>query len=335
MVARSFCLAVAAATLLSCGRPGSTAAVREVRVVLPVDAITWHPIRLAQILGYASEEGLAIKISEVAGLSKGMEALLGGSADVTPGGLAQAIQVAPQGRVVPCFLILYSRPAIALAVAPRLTENIRSIGDLRGRRVGVTSPGSGSHQFLNFLLASHGLSAGDVSVASVGTGATSMAALEHGNVEAAVLVASGITTFERRYPKAALLADTRTEEGSKQIFGVAAVPISGLDAREEWLRSNPETARRFVRAVKKAMEWMANHSPEEVRATIPEASRMPDSEADLDAIRQIQGTMSRDGIMPPGAPEIIRKFVAVSDERVRNAQLDLARLYTNEFVTGN
>jgi NitT/TauT family transport system substrate-binding protein len=90
-----------------------------------------------------------------------------------------------------------------------------------------------------------------------------------------------------------------------------------------------------VRAVKKGVEWMANHSAEDVRATIPEASRMPDAEADLEAIRQAQRTMSRDGIMPPDTPELIRKYLAVSDERVRNAHLDLSRLYTNEFARGN
>jgi NitT/TauT family transport system substrate-binding protein len=82
------------------------------------------------------------------------------------------------------------------------------------------------------------------------------------------------------------------------------------------------------------MEWMATHSADEVRASIPEALRMPDAEADLEAIRQVQQTMSRDGIMPPDGPETIRKYVAVSDERVRNAHLDLSTLYTNEFAMG-
>jgi NitT/TauT family transport system substrate-binding protein len=111
--------------------------------------------------------------------------------------------------------------------------------------------------------------------------------------------------------------------------------MSALDAREDWLRANPETARHFVRAVKRGMEWMASHSPEEVRAMIPEASRMPDAEADLTAIRQVQQTMSPDRSMPPEVPEIIRKYLAVSDENVHNANIDLSKLYTNEFVKGN
>ena len=100
-----------------------------VRVALSVDAITWIPIRLAQTLGYGSEEGIAIETSDLAGLSKGMEALLGGSVEVSAGGLSQAIQVAARGQSVRCFLSLYSRPTEALAVAPSMAGKIRSIGD--------------------------------------------------------------------------------------------------------------------------------------------------------------------------------------------------------------
>jgi hypothetical protein len=45
-----------------------------------------------------------------------------------------------------------------------------------------------------------------------------------------VLVANGINAFERRYPKAALPADLRTEEETRQVFGVTNVAISALDA---------------------------------------------------------------------------------------------------------
>ena len=80
------------------------------------------------------------------------------------------------------------------------------------------------------------------------------------------------------------------------------------------------------------MRWVASRSPEEVRTTIPDEKRMPDAEADLEAIRQLQRTLSPDGMVPPAGAEAILKFVAVSDERVRNAHLDVLKTYTNEFT---
>ena len=223
---------------------------------------------------------------------------------------------------------------MVLAVAPSMADKVRTIRDLKSRPVGVGSPGSVMHLFLNFLLVSHGLSPTDVGVVTIGTGATSIAAIERGTVAAAVLVGAGTTTFARRYPKAELLADLRTREGMHQVFGLSTVPMGGgLNARDEWLQKNHETARGFVRAVKKATQWITHHSPEEIRATIPEASRMPDAEADLEAIRLLQRNLSPDGIIPPEAPEAVRRFLAVSDEKVRNARLDLSTLYTNEFAS--
>lgn len=324
---------LASTTLLCCGCRGSGPVKHEVRVALSADAITWLPVRLAQSLGYAEGEGVVISTSDFVG-SKGMEALLGESVDVGAGTLLQAMQVAVQGRSIRCFLTLTSRPTMVLAVAPSMADKVRTIGDLKSRAVGVGSPGSVMHLFLNFLLASHGLSPADVGVVTVGTGATSIAALERGKVAAAVLVGAGTTTFVRRYPNSELLADLRTAEGTHRVFGVSPVPLGGgLSARDEWLRKNHETATGFVRAVKKAMQWIRTHSPEEIRATIPEAPRMSDPEADLEAIRLLQHNLSPDGTVPPEAPEAVRKFLAVSDERFRNAHLDLSTIYTNEFAS--
>jgi hypothetical protein len=80
------------------------------------------------------------------------------------------------------------------------------------------------------------------------------------------------------------------------------------------------------------MQWIETHSPEEVRATIPETLRMPDVDADLKSIRLFQQTMTPDGISP-GDPEIVRKFLAVSDERVRESHLDLSKICTKEFAS--
>ncbi len=184
------------------------------------------------------------------------------------------------------------------------------------------------------MLSKHHLSQDDVSVVSIGTGASSLSALERGKVDAAMLVGSALTTFERRNPGAVLLADSRTAEGTRKVFGSDTFPNTVILAQDSWLKANPDTARRFARSVLKAMGWMHTHSAEEVRAQMSESERMPDAEADLQAIRQAQQTLSPDGVMPDPAPELMRKFVAVSSEKVATANIELANIYTNEFVIG-
>ena len=99
---------------------GVDPAVRDVRIALSRDSIAWLPIYVAQSLGYYQDEGLTISISDVAGLSKGMEALLGGSVDVAGfDGDTLLVQVAAEGRPVRTFLSFYTRPSLALVVAPQ------------------------------------------------------------------------------------------------------------------------------------------------------------------------------------------------------------------------
>lgn len=301
------------------------------RVALPRDGITWLPIRLAQTLGYFGEQNINVSFSDSAG--KGIEALLGGSVDIATGALSSAIQVATEGREVSVFMILYTRPAVALGVAPAMAGKIKRVVDLRKHNVGIAAPGSPIHQQLNFVLFNNGVAPNEVSVVSIGTGPSSLAALERGKVDAAILVGSAISTFERRNPDALLLQDSRSADGARKMFGSDIFPTSSLMAQSSWLKANSGTARRFAASVLRAMGWMRTHTAEDVRAKMSESERLPDVQADLQAIRQAQRTLSPDGVIPDSAPDQMRKFIAVSSEKVRSADIDLAKVYTNEFVT--
>lgn len=261
-------------------------------MALSRDAITWLPVHLAQKLGYYQQEGFSLAVSDVAGLSKSMEALLGGSVDVAGATPILVLQVALEGRPVQSFLTLYSVPYGALVVAPAASGTIHTIADLKGHRVGVSSPGSPSQLFLNYSLVSHGLSPDDVSTVSIGAAAQSVAAVEHGQVDAAEVVANAITMLHRRHPDMRFLADTRTPEGTQAMFGSPAFPSTSLVANKPWLKANAEPARRLVRATQKAMQWMREHSAEEIRAEMTDTQRMPDADADLEAIRGAQRTLS-------------------------------------------
>ena len=122
--ASTVCILVAAvAAFANCAR--SSDAPTEVRIALPRDGINWLPVLIAQAHGYDREEGLTLRVSDVAGMSKGMEALLGGSVDVAASNLGQVIQVAAEGADVRCFMSLSRRMVAVLAVAPSETGTIR------------------------------------------------------------------------------------------------------------------------------------------------------------------------------------------------------------------
>jgi len=329
---RRLLLLLSTIALLSCDRPQFGASIRKIRLAIHREPIAFLPVRVAETLGYYEAEGIAVDISEVAGGSKALEALVGGSVDVAAASMADVMLVAAEGRDIRGFLVLYTRPSAVLAIAPARSTTIRTVRDLKGRTVGVSAPGSWSHQFLNFVLVTNGLSPQDVSTVSVGMSASSLAALEHGTVDAAVLLASASAAFAERHAGSTFMVDTRTLAGVRQVFGAATFPSLGLVAHDNWLRANTDTAQRLVRAVKRGMDWVRDHPAEQVRAMIPEASRMTDG-ADLQSICQIQQGLSTDGRMPPDSPELIQRFVAVSNAKVGATHIDAAKIYTNEFAS--
>jgi sulfonate transport system substrate-binding protein len=328
-----FLVALTMGALVGCTLSGAPPSEPQVRVAVSSDAITLLPVHLAQTLGFYRQEGLAVTLTEVKSASKTLDALQDGSVHVALG-TTVPIQTAAEGRSIQGFLVIYSRINNVLVVSPAASGEVHRIADLKGRRIGVSNLGSGSQIFLNYLLAVNGMRAADVSAIAIGVGAPSLAAMEHGEVDAALLVGGAINTLLRAHPDLTILADTRTAEGSQRVFGPASFPGSLLVAEESWLKANPDIARRFVRAVKRGMQWMGEHSPEEVRANMREDQRMPDTDADLQTIRDFQHMLSPDGAIQQGSPEIMYRVLATSLEDVRSAHVDLSKAYTNEYLTG-
>ena len=326
------CAVLTGSVLAGCTGRDDDPSLRDIHLALSRDGIAWLPIYSAQSLGYYKDERLTVSISDVAGLSKGMEALLGGSVEVAGSTPTLTVQVAAEGRPVRTFLSFYTRPSMALVVAPRAGADIRSISDLRGRHVGVSSPGSPSHLMVNYALVSNGVAPDQVSTVPIAAGAASIAALEHGQVDAAALVGSAITVMEQRYPDLRMLVDLRTAEGAEKAFGSSTFPSGTLDATAEWLKNNDEAAHRFVRATLKGMQWLRSHSPEDARAHIPEALRSIDASSDVAAIRVAQRNLSLDGATAADGFEFARRVVAVANEKVRSTPSGLSNLFTNEFV---
>jgi NitT/TauT family transport system substrate-binding protein len=328
-----FLLALMSCALAVSTSAGTPPAKLAVRVAVSSDAITLLPVQLAQTLGFYDQQGLDVTLTEIRSLTRSLDALHDGSVEVALGTTAP-IQMAAEGRSIQGFLVIYSRISTALIVAPAASAEVHRIADLKGRRIGVSNLGSGSQLFLNYLLAVQGMQPAEVATSAIGVGTASLDAIEQGKVDAAIVVGGAINVLLRAHPGLNILADTRTAEGAQRVFGKASFPGSLLIAEESWLKANPDTARRFVRAVKQGMQWMGEHPAEEIRGRMREDQRMPDADADLQTIRDAQQTLSTDGAIQNGSPELMYQVLATSLENVRTSPIDLSKAYTNEYLPG-
>ncbi|MCZ2151554.1 MAG: ABC transporter substrate-binding protein [Bryobacterales bacterium] len=303
------------AALLALLASGGCGAGRQESIRLGIAAqqsVSQIPVYLAAQLGLYRKNGLRVELAEFPGASKGMEALLGGSVDVLSGYYTQALAVRAKGRHVDVFLGYYDSLLVALAVAPAAAGRVRRIEDLRGAKVGVTTPGSATHQFVDFLLRRHGLAPSEVKAVAIGTAARGAAAMERGMVDAGVVTDFTIRYLERRFGKLRLLADTRTREGVLEAHGVSAFPGAVLMADSSWIDSHPDEARRLARAVWEAVLWMRAHSVEEIVAKMPASHYGQDREAYYDAVRLAVPMLSNGATISAASHQAAVEFLGAS-----------------------
>ena len=330
---RRACLdAIAVAfVLMGCGR--NPASIRL--AVGGQAALRFFPVYLARELGLFEQQGVQVTISDLSGSAKAMQALMGGSADVAAGFYDQTIQMAGEGRRVRAFVTLTRYLGFVAAAAPGSKRRISRIEDLRGAVVGVAAPGSSGHLLLNYLLVSRGLTPSDSSVFSIGTGASAVAAMQRGTVDAGVIGDLVLEPLLREKPDLTVLADTRSEAGLRQTFGVGTYPGSVLYASGEWLDRHREAAGKLARAVKSALRWAQEHPPEQTLEKLQSVYQVEDRSILLDALRSTIGILSPDGVMSADGPEAVKKVLSASLEKVRNGNIDTASTYTNEFFMGH
>ncbi len=137
--------------------------------------------------------------------------MLGGSADVVSGYFDHCVNLAAKKQELQSFVVYDRYPGLVLVVSPKHTGKITSIKDLAGKKVGVSAPGSSTDFFLKYQLKKNGLDPAGTAVIGVGLGATAVAAMEQGQIEAAVMLDPAVTVLQgepqrphdsQRYPHA-------------------------------------------------------------------------------------------------------------------------------------
>ena len=290
------------------------------------------PTTLAQDLGFYKEEGLDVELQDFEGGAKALQAVVGGSADVVSGFYDHTIQMAAEKREFIAFVNMLRYPGLVLVTSPQASGRVTAMSALEGGIVGVTTPGSSSHMFLTYLLTRHGVPVDSVSVTAIGGGASAIAAVERGRVDAAWMADPSFTLIRKRSPEVRVLADLRDERGTQEAFGTPHYPSAVLYAEGSWFRNNRDTAARLARAIVRTLQWMRDHSAEQIAEQTPPALRGEDTALYVEALNNSRGMFSIDGLMSPEGAAAVREVLAAANDKVRAATVDLSRTYTNELV---
>ena len=216
---------------------------KKVRVSIPGANVTYLPFYAAKDKGYYKEEGIDIEfILMPANLAS--TAVLTGDIDYN-GAVTGVIAAAVRGQPIKAVIFTMRSPVQGLMAKP----DIKDLQQLKGRKIGVSSPGSTTDLSTRHILRRQGFEFGrDYSIVYIATEPGRLAALETGVLDAAMLsVPENIIARQRGFNELALSAD------------FMEFPQNGFGASNKKIKENPEEITRMVRATLRGLVFVSDN----------------------------------------------------------------------------
>jgi NitT/TauT family transport system substrate-binding protein len=293
-------------------------------------ALYYLPLVLTERLNYFKDEGLNVRISDFPGGTRSLEAVVGGSADVVAGAYEHTINMQSRRQNFQAFVLAGAAPQITVAISSKLADRYKSPKDLKGLKIGVTAPGSSTHFMVLYMMTQAGLKPDDASFIGTGSGNTVVAAVKRGEVDA-ISNADPMINILDRDGAVKIVADTRTLEGTKAVYG-GPYPAAVLYASTAYIEKNPNTVQALVSAFVRGLKWVQSHSPEEIAKVMPEEYALGDKAIFIQSIKTNMPAYSPDGRFTREAAETAYKVLKAFDPNVQGATIDLAKTYMDKFV---
>ena len=245
--------------------------------------------------------------------------MIGGSADVVSGYFDHCVNLAAKGQQLEAFVVYDRYPGLVLVVSPAHKDEIKSIKDLAGKKVGVSAPGSSTDFFLKYLLKKNGVDPNSAAVIGVGLGATAVAAMEQGQIDAAVMLDPSVTLLQGKFKDLKILSDTRTQKDTQAVFG-GDYPGGALYTKAEWIEKHPKEMQGLTNAIVNTLAWIHSHTAEEIMAKMPANLVGPDKAGYLEALKNTIPMYSTTGKMDPKGAAAVLAVFSLSSPEVAKAQ---------------
>ena len=318
-----------AAVLLTSG-----IALAQTKITLAVGGggcLCYLPTILAKQLGEFEKAGLNVEIVDFKGGSESLKAVIGGSADVVSGYFDHCVNLAAKGQHLQSFVVYDRFPGFALVVSPKHTAEISSIKDLANKKIGVSAPGSSTDFFLKYMLSKNGVDPNSVGVIGVGLGGSAIAAMEQGQIDAAIMLDPAVTVLKNNHADLKILADTRSQKDTLAVFG-GEYPGGALYTKAEWIAGHQKEVQGMANAIVATLKWIHSHTPEEIADKMPPEMVGKDKSLYVAALKNTLPMYSETGRMDPKGAAAVLAVFSQSSPDVAKANIDLSKTYTNDFV---
>jgi NitT/TauT family transport system substrate-binding protein len=261
-----------------------------------------------------------------------MNAVLSGSSHLACGYYEHTIQMAAKGAKLTAIVLQAQNCGLVLGVRKAIADQVRTPADLKGRKLGVSAPGSATHMFAMQYLAKNGLKPTDMPAIGVGTTQTAMSAFERGDIDALSLFDPIMMDLEQR-DLVKIVADARTTEGTRAIFG-GPYASGSLYGDAGWVAKNPEACRGAAAAIVDAVTFLRSATPEQAIGALEKGMCFVGQSVCTGAFTRNKEAFAHDGTVTPAMAQTVRNMLDSFSPQIAQAKIDLSETYTDRFVKG-
>src|SRR5256714_1485103 len=266
------CLAIAIVLLFVAPALAQSSKLEKPRISLSVGGSISQMNKVAYFVAlnrkYFQQEGLDVESTAFASGTAALQNLIGGNADVVEGSFEHTLRMQAKGIALMCIAVFGRYPANVLVVRKAQADKIKTIADLRGKKIGISAPGASTHNFVAGLMERAGVPWKEASYISIGTGLSAVAAVRAGQELDAIVNLDPAINAIVDAGDGVVLADSRTEEGTRAAFGGPYL-ADCLYAKIDFVKANPNTTQAIANAIVHAMQWLRTASIDEIIKSLP------------------------------------------------------------------
>lgn len=293
-------------------------------------AFYYLPLTIAEQLGYFAAEGLELEIVDFPSSIRAQQALATGNADVVCGAFEHLFTLHAKQQFVQSFVALGRAPQMAMGVSVKNMPHYKRLADLKGKRIGIAAPGTGTNFMANVLLQRVGLAQNDVSYIGVGTSAGALSAFRTGQIDAICNLEPVMSQLEQN-GDIKIIADSRTLRGTEAIFG-GAMPGACLYTTPDYIQKNKWVVQALSNAIVRSLKWLQTAGPKDLLRNVPDVYVMGDRGLYLATFNKLRESIALDGMVVEDAAKMALKVMSSFDPNIKAEKIDVNKTYLNVFA---
>ena len=299
--------AVSAAELIRVGNAGR-------------ESFSFTPANIGQEIGIFAKHGLDIEISGFGGDAKLQQAMAADAVDIGLGsgpGMAFIAKGSPVKGIA-----AMAGPPLIFALAVRADGSVKTIDDLKGHKVGISTVASATNWLMNEVSRQHGWGFDGFTQVPIGENGARIAALKAGAVDGCVVDVGSALKFVERGDGRILM---RFGDVAKYFI------MHVIFATDKAIAEKPAALTAFLQGWFETIAFMRQHKAKSV--AIAMAVMGTDEKTTSGIYDELMPMFTDTGRFEPKALAVLsRSFVEM---KILPAEPDMSKLYTEAFLPKN